>query len=285
MAKNKFFYEQLGEESKTIYQALEANKENMKTGTYKIQFGNTFSNLLKRDDGSEKLGEYYQSAMEAFIYDNAEMLYISPNKMYLEIITFSNNKFEVSISNGNAENYLADEFSNSAQVNSAVKEVENVKNELLKKKTGNKYNDIKMVHDYLVDTIEYDQSISEPNIYDIYGALVRKIAVCEGYARAFKYIMDEMGINCVLIMGNGTNSQGQTENHAWNYVELDGKWYALDATWDDPIIIGNGTVTKDTKYKYFLKGSNTMSSNHRPNGQFTQGGKVFSYPQLSVTDY
>ena len=60
-----------------------------------------------------------------------------------------------------------------------------------------------MVHDYLVNNVEYDTSISQSNIYDIYGALVNNVAVCEGYARAFKYIMDEMNIPCVLVIGQG----------------------------------------------------------------------------------
>ena len=151
-------------------------------------------------------------------------------------------------------------------------------------KTGNTYDDIKMVHDCLVNNVEYDTSISQSNIYDIYGALVNNVAVCEGYARAFKYIMDEMNIPCVLVIGQGKNSQGQTENHAWNYVELNNKWYAIDVTWDDPVVTGGGGASKESRYKYFLKGSNTFLQDHVPSGQFTPNGKVFEYPDISKED-
>ena len=153
------------------------------------------------------------------------------------------------------------------------------------KRQGNAYDDIKMVHDYLVDTVEYDTSISKPNIYNLYGALVNRVAVCEGYARAFKYLMDEMGIPCVIVIGQGTNSRGETENHAWNYVEVNGSWYAIDCTWDDPVVEGIGTVSNSSKYKYFLKGSSEFSVDHIPSNQFTPGGKKFSYPTLSTSGY
>ena len=285
---DKYFYNQLEEPSKIIYKAFEANQENMKIGTYKIELGDSFSELLGETDGQEKLGDYYQSAIEAYTYDNPEIFYLSPNKMYLNIETTetrSGRTYYLYINNGKQNNYLIDEFSSENQVNSAVVEIQQVKNSIISNRTGNTYQDIKMVHDYLVDNLEYDTSISRSNIYNAYGALVNKIAVCEGYARSFKYIMDEMQIPCVLVIGKGTNSQGQRENHAWNYVQVEGNWYAIDVTWDDPVVVGGGTASRESKYKYFLKGSNDFLSDHMPSGQFTEGGKVFSYPELSNYNY
>lgn len=284
---DKYFYNQLEDTSKTIYRALESNKEAMKTGTYQIDFGSAFSSILNETNGQKKLGEYYQSAIEAYTYDNPEIFYISPNKMYLNIETTetrSGKNYNVFINNGNESNYWTTEFSSKAQIDSAISQVESIKNTLVSKKTGNTYNDIKMVHDYLVDNLEYDTSISKPNIYNIYGGLVSHVAVCEGYARAFKYIMDEMQIPSVLVIGKGTNSQGQSENHAWNYVNVRGGWYAIDTTWDDPVIIGGGTLSNDSKYRFFLKGSNTFNKDHYPSGQFTEGGKVFNYPTIEIND-
>ena len=285
---NKYFYNQLDETSKTIYKALESNKENMKSGTYRIDFGDSFSDILNGENGQDELGDYYQSAIEAYTYDNPDVFYLSPNKMYLNVETTtsaSNITYNVYINCGNENNYFADEFTSQEQVENAIEKVEYVKDILLRRKTGDDYEDIKMVHDYLVDNIEYDTSISADNIYDVYGALVNRVAVCEGYARSFKYILDEMGIPCVLVIGTGTNSRGEIERHAWNYVELQGNWYAVDCTWDDPIIVGSGSVSKSSKYKYFLKGSSEFYSDHTPSGQFTPGGKEFSYPTLSTNSF
>ena len=284
---DKYFYNQLEEPSKTIYKAFERNKENMKSGTYRIDLGNGFSNILNQANGSDLLGKYYQSAIEAYTYDNPEIFYLSPNKMYLNIETTtigSNVTYNVFINNGNENNYFIDEFTSQGQVESAINQIEQTKNQILQNRSENTYDNIKMVHDYLVENIEYDTTISQSNIYNVYGALVNGRTVCEGYARSFKYLMDELGIPCTLVIGTGTNSQGETENHAWNYVQLNGNWYAIDCTWDDPVS-STGYVSQNSKYRYFLKGSNDFSKDHKPSGQFTEGGKVFSYPEISGTDF
>jgi hypothetical protein len=192
---NKYFYNQLEEYSKIIYKAFETNKENMKTGTYKVELGNNFTSLLNQDNGQEQLGDYYQSAIEAYTYDNPDVFYLSPNKMYLNIETTTkgnNVSYYVYVDSGNEKNYLIDEFSSKEQIDSAISQVEQVKNQILQNKKSDTYNNIKMVHDYLVENIEYDTTISKENIYNIYGAMVNHEAVCEGYARSFKYLMDAL---------------------------------------------------------------------------------------------
>ena len=284
---DKYFYNQLEETSKIIYKAFESNKENMKSGVYKVELGDSFSDLLNTSNGQDMLGQYYQSAIEAYTYDNPEIFYLSPNKMYLNIetTTVGNNvTYNVYIDNGNENNYFIDEFTSQSQVENAIAQIEQTKNQILTNVSGNAYDNIKMVHDYLVDNIEYDTTISQKNIYNVYGALINGTAVCEGYARSFKYLMDELGIPCTLVIGQGTNSQGQTENHAWNYVQLNGNWYAIDCTWDDPVST-TGYVSQGSKYRYFLKGSNEFLQDHIPNRQFTEGGKIFNYPALSEQDF
>ena len=283
-----YFYEQLEETSKIFYRALESNKENLKTGTYKIEFGDAFSNVLNASGGEKLLGEYYQSAVETYIYDHPEVFYINVNKMYLNIETTTkgnNVTYNVFINSGNQANYLEDGYNSKEQIDSALAEIENVKNQILSQKTGDAYQDIKMVHDYLIDSVEYDTTLSNPDIYNIYGALVSKLSVCEGYAKSYKYLMDALGIPCVIVIGTGTNSSGQSENHAWNYVQINNIWYGVDTTWDDPVVIGGGRPTQTARYQYFLKGENTLNKDHFPNGQFTQGGNTYIFPTLSKNDF
>ncbi len=285
---DKYFYAQLGENSKKIYQALDQNKEQMKTGTAQINFGSAFSELLATEDGDKKLGEDYQSAIEAYLYDNPDIFYISANKLYLNIETttrFGRNTYDVFINSGSQPNYFSDEFTSEEQVRQAIQSVEQVRNQILAQKTGNAYQDVKMVHDYLVDNIQYETTVSKDNIYNIYGALVNHESVCEGYAESFKYLLDGFDIPCVLVIGQGTNSQGSTENHEWNYVQLGSRWFAVDCTWDDPVIIGNGRLTNETKYKYFLKGENVMREDHTPSRRFTENGREYNYPTINVNNY
>ena len=63
---NRYFYNQLDNYSKIIYNAIESNKENMKTGTYEINLGTEFSELLSKENGEELLGEYYQAAIDSY---------------------------------------------------------------------------------------------------------------------------------------------------------------------------------------------------------------------------
>ena len=285
---NKYFYNQLDKYSKIIYNAMESNKENMKTGTYEINLGTEFSSLLSQNEGEELLGDYYQSAIEAYTYDNPDVFYIEFSKLYLNIETTtrgSKKTYRVFINAGNQANYLTDDFSSKENIDEGLNKIENIKSYFVQNKKTDAYQNIKLAHDYLVESIEYDKTISQSNIYDIYGALVNKKSVCEGYAKAFKYLMDSVKIPCVMVSGKATNSEGKSESHAWNYVQIDNVWYAIDCTWDDPILIGYSYLSNALKYKYFLKGESEFNNSHIPDGRFTEGGKIFEYPILSKTNY
>lgn len=284
---DKYYYDQLNDYEKIFYNALNSNKENMKSGTYEINMGTEFNNVLNQDDGVKTLGEYYQSAVEAYTYDNPDVFYIDFQKLYLNTETTTRGlrkTYKVVINSGNEANYLSSEFS-TGDVENGINQIEKIKSYFVQNKGENAYQNVKKVHDYLVDSISYDRSTSGVGTYSIYGAFVEKSCVCEGYAKAFKYLMDELDVPCVIVCGTGTNSQNQTESHAWNYVQLNGKWYAMDCTWDDPILEGGAVLTNSIKYKYFLRGSKFMNQNHFPDGRFTEEGKMFNYPDLNGEDF
>ncbi|WP_161980653.1 IdeS/Mac family cysteine endopeptidase [Streptococcus sp. S784/96/1] len=100
----------------------------------------------------------------------------------------------------------------------------------------------KAAHDWLVDNVQYVDRPGKDQ--SAYSALVENKTVCAGYAKAFKLLMDKMGIPCHTKQGGIVGSQ----NHLWNMIELDGKWYHVDATWDD---LGH-THLNYHRYEYFL---------------------------------
>ena len=287
--QSRFLYNQLDDTAKTIYKQLYKNKENLKTGTYKVDFGNTFQSLLSKEGGDDELKNQYQSAIEALVYENPDIFYLDVTKMYInieKITKITGTRYNVYIDNGSEVCYLADGFYSKEDVEEYEIQIEQVKNQIITSLQGmSDYQKIKTIHDYLIDSIEYENDLTQNNIYDVYGALVKKRCVCEGYAKAFQYLMNEIGINNTIVIGIATNSQNETENHAWNYVELNNKWYAVDVTWDDPIITGGGKLSKKSRYEYFLKGSETMNENHVSSGKFTEAGQIFRYPELSLGDY
>lgn len=280
------YYDQLDEYAKKMYDAIETNKEGLKTGTYKFDFDTEFDDLLHEENGSQILNNSFQLAVNSFLYDHPEIFYVDITQMYLltEITTRPFSKtYRVSIG-ANETDYLFDEYTSQEDVEFAINQVEQIKESIKQNATGSTYDKIKYVHDYLIETAEYEKTVESHNNYNIYGALVSRKAVCEGYAKAFKYILDDMGIPCVMACGIAKNSSGQTESHAWNYVILENSWYAVDVTWDDPVIIGSGYLTSDSKYKYFLKGSNSFFADHIEDGTILDVG-TFVYPTLNSVDY
>ena len=193
-------------------------------------------------------------------------------------------KYEFYISKGKNANYFIDGLISKEQVEVAEKFVCDKEQEILSEiDEKNDYYKIMHVHNWIVDNVSYNTQDSYNNA-NLYGALHDKKVVCEGYARLFKSLMDKMDIPCVFVSGVGT-SDGNSEDHAWNYVFLKGQWYAIDVTWDDPIIIGSGTVSKNIKYRYFLKGSNAFYINHKEDGKLVDNGMRFQYPEISEEDY
>ena len=282
----KYFYNQLDQYGKTIYNAFEQNKENMKSGVYKIDFGTEFSSLLNTSNGEETLNRAFQSAWNAYTYDNMDVFYIDVEKLTLmtQTTTIAGiSTHEVYISNGNNDNYLIQNMQSKENINQKLNLLEAMRKEIYTQLQGySKYEQIKEVHNWLIDNIVYDTDMTAQNQYSIVGALLEGQAVCEGYARSFKYILDGLGIPCVLVSGTGTNSNGETESHAWNYVQLDGKWYGVDVTWDDPVIIGSGSLDDESRYKYFLKGKSTFQSSHIEDGNITSNSIKFTFPTLET---
>ena len=93
-----------------------------------------------------------------------------------------------------------------------------------------------LAHNYLADAIEYTlienaSSLEKSYIQSAYGALVKKKCVCQGYAEAFKRLMDYAGIPCDVVCGQ---TKGSDTHHAWNILKLNSGRdnYHIDVTWD-----------------------------------------------------
>jgi hypothetical protein len=138
------------------------------------------------------------------------------------------------------------------------------------------------INRYLVDSVTYDPDFKNsakksPYDHDAYGALVdndagKRYAVCEGYSKAFQLLADKLGLTTMTVFGTAAPS---LEAHAWNYVLMDdGKWYAVDTTWND----GKGNA-------YFLVGYKTFFQDHYPSSFVTGEVMQFNYPVLSEDKY
>ena len=89
----------------------------------------------------------------------------------------------------------------------------------------NNYDKIKVFHDHIINSTKYDENNSF-KLYTAYNLITSGLSICGGYSDIMSIYLNTLGIKNYKIASN---------NHIWNLVELDGVWYHLDVTWDDPI--------------------------------------------------
>ncbi|MBQ8927018.1 MAG: hypothetical protein IJ055_01925 [Oscillospiraceae bacterium] len=94
---------------------------------------------------------------------------------------------------------------------------------------GTEYRRVLYLHDYLVTHVQPAETSESGRIYDAYGALVEGRAVCGGYSHAMLLLMQNAGLTGCIVEGPAGG-----DRHSWNYVRVDGQYYWLDVTWDDP---------------------------------------------------
>jgi len=288
VTNNKYYYNQLDNTAKLIYDTIESNLSNMTSGNYEIKLSSQIADVLYEDYGENKLDTSFQSAWDALMLDRVDTFFIDVTKVNLKMRKTTYGKkvtYALSIAPADSNGYLANGLESKEKVDNILNEIKETRDNIVKRLNGIDYNKIMHAHDWIINNLQYEQNITNNNVYNLYGALIEKSAVCDGYAEALKYILDEVNIPCVLVSGTATNSEGKTERHEWNYVQLYGKWYAIDSTWDDPVVKGTGYVSDSIKHRYFLVGSNEMNKNHFPNGQMTESGQKFVYPTIEIEKY
>ena len=145
-------------------------------------------------------------------------------------------------------------------------------------KGKDEYTTVKNIHDYLVLNIAYPSSYSGDAVHTLDYALNKGVCVCDGYSKAFYFLCKASGIDAILLSGDAVNSSGNSESHAWNKVKINGKWYCVDVTWDDPFPDVPGQV----KDNYFLITDTDIGNNHfwdntgLPSAKSTDLGPIYA---------
>lgn len=112
-----------------------------------------------------------------------------------------------------------------------------------------------VAHNYLAREVEYrlkeDANPLEASyMQSAYGALIRHQCVCQGYAEAYKRLLDKADVACEVLCGK---IRGSAEYHAWNALSFDGRvYYHVDVTWDAS---GGGAVS----WQYFCRSDREMN--------------------------
>jgi len=149
------------------------------------------------------------------------------------------------------------------------KEIEEINQEVakIKKTLENKalspIDQIKVYHDYIINHSKYDSTRSDENIVKYksniaYGPLLEGRGLCGGYTDAMALFLEDMGL---------LNFKVASENHVWNAVMLDNKWYHLDLTWDDPVTPDGSDLLE---YNFFLIDSAKLDSIEKEQHRFSE---------------
>ena len=115
-----------------------------------------------------------------------------------------------------------------------------------------------LLHDRLIAWVAYDYdgylngTLGDEYMY-AYKALAKRIAVCDTYAKAYNWLLQQIGIKSFVV-----EAQTILGEHAWNEVYLDGEPYFIDTTWDDPVYDIPGQVGHGN----FLQTYATFSASH-----------------------
>lgn len=121
------------------------------------------------------------------------------------------------------------------------------------------YSTVKYLYEWLIGNTEYDKTVE--NNQNISSVFLQGRSVCQGYAKAMQYMLQEAGIQCLLVTGF-TNG----ERHGWNLVRVNGEYYYLDPTWGDASYASGSETTESFEpainYDYFLVTTDEITRTH-----------------------
>lgn len=218
------FYGMLNENSQTVYRQIYANASALNA---------TFAPAAAITPG--QLGTIF----EAVYNDHPELFWLDNSYSYKYLSNGSCAEITLNF------NETANNLENARQLFEAKAEA------ILgpARALGSDYEKELYVHDALIAGTEYQ--IGAPLNQSAYSALANGRTVCSGYARAFQYLMQKLGIPCYLSTGYSR------QNHAWNIVKLGDGYYNVDPTWDD---VDSGI------YDFFNKTDHEFRSTHQRQG-------------------
>ena len=241
------------------------NKNKLNNGKYKY---NEFSSHVKSTNDffpkskNELLNMYYtflNSGLTDFTYycdktystcidDIKEISNDANTFSYINQLVHPYNSFSEINSKYNLVTKRVDIIIDKKYSDDDIANIDNEINRICNKININKYDSvrdkIKAFHDYIADTNDYDRlkesNNSDHNSDSAIGTLFEGYSICSGYSDTMAIFLNKLGLDNIKVI---------TDKHVWNAVKIDNKWYHIDLTWDDPVILNGGNTIS---HEYFL---------------------------------
>lgn len=274
-ANQDYFYSQLDADAKEVYSHLLQNRDALRSGTP--------VSISKSGMDHASASRYMQSsatAVKALNRDHPEIFWLDDWRTEASgmgsdyTFTLGFNFGDSWASPYGSRSVAADESAMNSQVAALAAQA--------RAAGSSRYDQLASVHDWLTHNNLYNSyaaglrsPIGDSTPWEAISALDTSLSpVCEGYARAFKLVCDELDIPCVLACGG---------DHMWNCVQMeDGGWYAVDVTYDDPVVSYNGApqnklTSGGESRRYFLVGAQDFTDH-----TYDQD---WNYPTLNSASY
>ena len=237
-AESYYVYDKLNKEEKNMYDAFYVLAQDPTTSDNYVSF------QTGMDIQGEDFWEELFVAQISVVYDHPELWWLYPFSGCTEISYYLGSE----IGGNNGKTLIYANFTKTYNTfESDVKAFNQAVNSFLSKINLNADEEeiAQAIHDRLIELCTYDYDVLEQNLSDkahtAFGAIVRNsrgtanYCVCDGYAQAYLYLLQQAGIEGVVVIGmaGDAGSDGGAGAHAWSMVNLNGIWYEVDACWDD----------------------------------------------------
>lgn len=225
-----YIYQSLSDRERPIYNRMYNGVHSFK---YKVSIGG-----ISGDEFSDLFTKFYCSGADLFFL-NSDVKYMIDSQGNVSECYFTYDNYKDSVDSMRSQI--------DAEIDKAFEGITDSMTDAEK---------LKYLHDYMVENTVYDAEAYDCD--NVYGALVKHRTHCQGFSKTMCMFCDRLGIPSLLVTGDAGGG------HMWNMVQLDGKWYNLDVTWDDPdhgsrsfanyFLISDSTIskthTKDTYVRY-----------------------------------
>lgn len=294
-----YFYNNLRHNARAqrVYKAFEELDENGFFKTGKVEYDATENKVFEGEDvrkyveeGNTKVPVAFGAGRDSYLMDNPDLFYWDVFSVSLSAGT-KDGKYVAYFDTSRTDNPYLGDIDTEQEINEAITEYEKAIKIVVDgaKAAGNDAKtQIEYVNKYIAEHTEYsfgNEIVNGENVFTSdadyistsYGALVNGKAICGGFAKAFKAVLDRLDIPCVCVQGYSIKgSSSEFIAHMWNAVKLEGQWYAVDPTWN---------ATSGDIDGWLLVGEKALAKDHIEDNIVSSSNFELKYPALKPYNY
>lgn len=272
---DRFYYGKLPDDEKQIYREI-------------YQGCMAHKDIIPISASEEEIVKSYARIIQALMDDNPLLYFL--NQSMIDFARDANGNYAV------MPQYFFSE-KNVAAYNQKIQDAANKIIYDLKLTEGSDLEKARKVHDYMCRNIAYDYGGANTkdisrfiSAHNIIGVFAHQKAQCEGIAKAAKVLLNAVDVRCIVIFGQAKDTPGVMEDHCWNMVNIGGKPYHMDITFDigvgsaDAISFDYYNITDSQIRKDHVFSTGFPKCTEKQAGYFEQEGLVFASKKM-LRDY